>query len=61
MPEIQTTVSERVLSAYLCLPRGEGPWPGVVVLHDVRGQTDEAVALINVCFWRTNGHPSFAS
>jgi carboxymethylenebutenolidase len=42
MPEIKIMVSERVLSAYLCLPSGEGPWPGVVVLHDVLGQTADS-------------------
>jgi carboxymethylenebutenolidase len=39
MPEIEITASEHALSAYLRLPSGEGPWPGVVVLHDVTGQS----------------------
>ncbi len=27
--------------AYVAVPRGAGPWPGVVVLHDVFGMTDD--------------------
>lgn len=37
-----TTVPE--LDAYLATPAGDGPWPGVVVLHEAFGLTDDTRA-----------------
>lgn len=39
MPEIEISTPGHVLAGYLALPVGEGPWPGMVVLHDAWGQT----------------------
>lgn len=39
LPEITIAGPEHTLQAYLRLPAGQGPWPGVVVLHDAMGQT----------------------
>jgi carboxymethylenebutenolidase len=33
-----------VLEAYLAVPEGPGPWPGVVVLHEAFGLTDDTRA-----------------
>lgn len=40
MHDISLTGGGSVIPAYLRVPKGVGPWPGVVVLHDALGQTD---------------------
>ena len=40
--EITLTSRQGPLRAYLNAPDGEGPWPGVVVIHDVLGQTRDS-------------------
>lgn len=42
MTEISIVAPEHSLHAYLRTPVGDGPWPGVVVLHDALGQTDDS-------------------
>ena len=41
MPDMSYAASSTELSAYLALPRGPGPWPGVVVVHDALGLGDD--------------------
>ena len=45
--EITIAAPKRVLSAYLRSPDGSGPWPGVVVIHDIFGQTEESRRHVN--------------
>ena len=33
--------STEQIDAYLAIPDGEGPWPGVVVLHEAYGLNDD--------------------
>ena len=40
MPEVVIASGGQAMPAYLGIPAGDGPWPGVVVLHDALGQTD---------------------
>lgn len=40
MTEISISTSHHQLKSYLATPQGEGPWPGVIVLHDIFGLTD---------------------
>lgn len=37
MPDVTIVDDRRPLQGYLKRPRGEGPWPGVLVIHDVGG------------------------
>jgi carboxymethylenebutenolidase len=58
MPEIEITVFDHALSAYLRVPSGEGPWPGVVVLHDVTGLTADSRR--HVDWFAANGYVAVA-
>lgn len=40
MSDIVIASGRQVVPGYLGVPAGDGPWPGVVVLHDALGQTD---------------------
>jgi carboxymethylenebutenolidase len=40
MPEVLISTPHHQLKSYLATPKGEGPWPGVIVLHDIFGLTD---------------------
>lgn len=37
MSSVQVNAPDGPIEAYLATPQGEGPWPGVVVLHDMLG------------------------
>jgi carboxymethylenebutenolidase len=41
MPDLTYSESSGELQAYLACPIGEGPWPGVVVIHDAMGLSDD--------------------
>jgi carboxymethylenebutenolidase len=40
MPEVLISTPHHQLKSYLATPKGGGPWPGVIVLHDIFGLTD---------------------
>jgi carboxymethylenebutenolidase len=37
MPDVSIPARDQQLPAYLAVPSTNGPWPGVVVIHDVFG------------------------
>jgi len=41
MPDIDLATSTGPLRAYLAQPEGDGPFPGVVIVHDVGGLSDD--------------------
>ena len=45
MPEVR--VGAEALRCYLALPDGDGPWPGVLVVHDALGMTPDLRAQTN--------------
>jgi len=48
MPDISFPFGARELRGYLAVPAGDGPWPGVVVIHDIFGLTPDLRAQ---CDW----------
>lgn len=38
--EISISTLHHQLKGYVATPQGAGPWPGVIVLHDIFGLTD---------------------
>jgi carboxymethylenebutenolidase len=42
LPDITIAAPKHTLAAYLSIPGGQGPWPGIVVLHDILGQTADS-------------------
>jgi carboxymethylenebutenolidase len=48
MPDIEIPTEHGGLRGYLSVPEGDGPWPGVIAVHDVFGMTAD---LRSQCDW----------
>ena len=56
MPDIEIDCTTGSLPAYLARPDGNGPWPGVIVVHDAPGMTTDLptrpTGLLGTATWR---------
>ena len=41
MPDLSIETPHHALAAYVASPAGQGPWPGIVVIHDVVGMSPD--------------------
>src|SRR5579862_3486270 len=41
MGDLTVSTPRGELPAYLAVPRGSGPWPAVVLIHDISGMTPD--------------------
>jgi carboxymethylenebutenolidase len=48
MADVTFPASQGELRGYLALPAGQGPWPGVIVIHDIFGMSSD---LRRQCDW----------
>ncbi|OFJ54922.1 dienelactone hydrolase family protein [Mycolicibacterium grossiae] len=58
MPDAQLPVEGGTLPGYLATPSGTGPWPAVVVIHEVFGLTDDIRRIADR--FAANGYLAFA-